>query len=57
MTEKYDVKFFEKMPLKVKKEVIDIGEVAWTEDEGRLWDYFNTYRKIAEDEEISLKKV
>jgi predicted nucleotidyltransferase len=56
VTEKYDVKIFELLPLKLKKAVMD-GKILWTSDEDRLWMIFWKYKKIWEDEILAKRKL
>ncbi len=57
VTSKYDVKIFEKMPLRLKREIIASGKVVWSRDSYLLSDYLHIFRKIARDQAISLKNI
>ncbi len=48
-TDKYDLKIFELLPLKLKFEVIRTGEVLYSKDYGQLQEYFYFFRKIWRD--------
>lgn len=57
LTEKYDIKIFETLPLKLKAEVIENHEIVWSKDEYELSYYFFKWKKIWEDQKISLRKL
>jgi len=57
ITEKYDVKIFELLPLKMKISVIKEGKVLHTKDKIELSYYFRFFRKIWEDEVIAKRKL
>ncbi len=56
VTEKYDVKIFELLPLKLKVSVMK-GKVLWTKDLGELQYYFWKYKRIWDDELLAKKKL
>ncbi|NOZ81898.1 MAG: nucleotidyltransferase domain-containing protein [Candidatus Micrarchaeota archaeon] len=57
LTEKYDIKIFELLPLKLKIEVINTGKVIFCKDENELSYYFWKFRKIWQDEILQKKKL
>ena len=57
LTSKYDVKIFENLPLKLKGEVLENNVEIWARDEFELSYYLYKYRKIWEDQKLSLKKL
>jgi hypothetical protein len=57
VTEKYDVKIFELLPLKMKISVIKEGKVLHAKDKIELSCYFRLFRKIWEDEVIAKRKL
>jgi hypothetical protein len=57
ITEKYDVKIFELLPLKMKISIIKEGKVLYAKDEIELSFYFRFFRKIWEDEVIAKRKL
>ncbi|MGQ4894388.1 MAG: nucleotidyltransferase domain-containing protein [Candidatus Njordarchaeia archaeon] len=48
---RYDIKFFEKLPLRLKIEIIKNHEVVFSRDLPELYEYFYFYRKIWKDQE------
>ncbi|MGB2726943.1 MAG: nucleotidyltransferase domain-containing protein [Halobacteriota archaeon] len=48
--ERYDVRVFELMPLYLKREVFEYGEVVYARDIYELYEYFYTFRKLWEDQ-------
>lgn len=57
LTEKYDIKIFELLPLKLKIEVINEGKLIFCKDEKELSYYFWKFKKIWEDEILQKKKL
>ena len=47
---RYDVRVFELMPLYLKAEVVEKGEVIYTKNIFKLYEYFYYFRKIWEDQ-------
>ena len=47
---RYDVRVFELMPLYLKAEVIERGEVIYTKNIFKLYEYFYYFRKIWDDQ-------
>lgn len=48
--EQYDVRLFELMPLYLRMEVVEYGEVVYSRDIYELYEYFYTFRKLWEDQ-------
>jgi len=48
--ERYDVRLFELMPLHLKMEVVENGEVLYSRDIYELYEYFYATRKLWEDQ-------
>ncbi len=57
VTEKYDVKIFELLPLKLKGTILENHRVIWSSDEDELSYYLHKWRSIWEDQKLSLKKL
>jgi len=57
ITEKYDVKIFELLPLKMKISVIKEGKILCAKNEIELSHYFRFFRKLWEDEVIAKRKL
>jgi hypothetical protein len=57
ITEKYDVKIFELLPLKMKISVIKGGKVLYAKNEIELSYYFRFFKKLWEDEVIAKRKL
>jgi hypothetical protein len=57
LTSKYDVKIFETLPLKLKGEILENNIEIWAKDEFKLSYYLHKYRKIWEDQKLSLRKL
>jgi predicted nucleotidyltransferase len=57
LTNKYDIKIFERLPLKIKGMILEHHIVVWTRDREDLSYYFYKFRKIWEDQKLSLKKL
>lgn len=47
---RYDVRVFELMPLYLKAEVVEKGEIIYTKNIFKLYEYFYYFRKIWEDQ-------
>ena len=47
---RYDVRVFELMPLYLKAEVVEKGEIVYTKNIFKLYEYFYYFRKIWEDQ-------
>lgn len=47
---RYDVRVFELMPLYLKAEVVEKGEMIYAKDIFKLYEYFYHFRKIWEDQ-------
>jgi len=47
---RYDVRVFELMPLYLKAEVMEKGEVVYTKNIFKLYEYFYYFRKIWDDQ-------
>jgi predicted nucleotidyltransferase len=47
---RYDVRVFELMPLYLKAEVVEKGEVIYTKNIFKLYEYFYYFRKIWDDQ-------
>ncbi len=47
---RYDVRVFELMPLYLKAEVVENGEVIYTKNIFKLYEYFYYFRKIWDDQ-------
>jgi predicted nucleotidyltransferase len=47
---RYDVRVFELMPIYLKMEVVEHGEVVYARDIYELYEYFYTFRKLWEDQ-------
>ncbi len=52
-SEKYDIKIFELLPLKIKFEVIDSGKTIYTKNMQELQEYFYFYRKLWQDQSVN----
>jgi len=48
--ERYDVRLFELMPLYLKMDVIEKGEVVYAKDTYELYEYFYSFRKLWDDQ-------
>ncbi|MEA2075146.1 MAG: nucleotidyltransferase domain-containing protein [Euryarchaeota archaeon] len=48
--ERYDVRVFELMPLYLRMEVVEHGEVVHAQDIYELYEYFYTFRKLWDDQ-------
>ena len=52
-SEKYDIKIFESLPLKIKFEVISEGKVLYAKNKQELQEYFYFFRKLWKDQSIN----
>ena len=50
VTEKYDIKIFETLPLYMKAEVLEDAVVVWADDEPELSYYFHRWRRLIDDQ-------
>jgi len=50
VTEKYDIKIFETLPLYMKAEVIENAVIIWADDELELSYYLYKWRRLIEDQ-------
>ncbi len=57
VTQRYDVKIFEMLPLHLKGEVLENGVIVASKDERELSYYLHKYRKMWQDHEIKMKKL
>lgn len=57
LTEKYDIKIFESLPLSLKGEILDNGVVVWARDQYELSYYLYKWKRIWQDQKISLNKL
>ncbi len=57
LTEKYDVKIFELLPLKLKGTILENHRVIWTRDEFDLSYYLHKWMGVWDDQRLSLKKL
>ena len=53
--EKYDIRFFEELPLYIKADIIENGVIIFTEDRPSLFEYFYHYIKLWEDQKYKLR--
>lgn len=57
LTEKYDVKIFELLPLKLKGGVLENHIVLWSKDEKELSYYLHKWGRVWQDQKMELKKL
>lgn len=57
LTERYDVKIFELLPLKIKGSILERHVLIWTSDEAELSDYLHKWRRVWEDQKMALRKL
>ena len=50
VTEKYDIKIFETLPLYMKAEVLENAVVVWVDDEPEMMYYLYRWRRLIEDQ-------
>lgn len=53
--DKYDIRFFQELPLYIKGEIIDNGRVIICSDEPALYEYFFYYRKLWREQQLRIK--
>ena len=53
--EKYDIRFFEELPLYIQGEIIENGIIILCPDEPTLFEYFFKFRKLWEDQKYKLR--
>ena len=53
--EKYNVRFFEELPLYIKAEIIEKGVIIFTEDKPSLFEYFYNFTKLWDDQKYKLQ--
>jgi len=49
-SKKYDIRVFQELPLYIKIQVIENGELLYSENELDLYEYFYIYRKLWNDQ-------
>lgn len=52
-SEKYDIKIFESLPLKIKFEIINSGKIIYVKNMQELQEYFYFYRKLWNDQSVN----
>lgn len=57
VTESYDVKIFETLPLYMKGEVLESAKIVWATDKSELSYYFYKWRRLLNDQELAYKKL
>jgi len=57
VTEKYDIKIFETLPLYMKAEVLENAVVVWADDEPELSYYFYGWRRLIDDQLLIRQKM
>jgi|GEM_PF-5844726 len=57
VTERYDVKIFELLPLGLKGRILEDHIVVWTRDKYELSYYLYKWKKIWLDQKLSLRKL
>lgn len=57
ITEKYDIKLFEILPLYMKGEIIENNIIVWAKNESELSYYLYPWRKLWNDQKIAYKKM
>jgi hypothetical protein len=50
VTEKYDIKIFETLPLYMKDEVLENAVVVWADDEPEMMYYLYRWRRLIKDQ-------
>lgn len=53
--EKYDIRFFEELPLHVQAEIIKDGHIIYCREKSSLHEYFFPFIKRWEDQQVKLK--
>lgn len=56
VTEKYDIKIFETLPLYMKAEVLENAVVVWADDEPEMSYYLYRWRRLIEDQLLIRQK-
>ncbi len=51
--EKYDIKIFESLSLKIKFEIIETGKIIYAKNVQELQEYFYFYRKLWQDQSVN----
>ena len=57
VTEKYDIKIFETLPLYMKAEVLENAVVVWVDDEPEMMYYLYRWRRLIEDNLLIRQKM
>jgi len=57
VTEKYDIKIFEMLPLYMKAEVLENAVVVWVDDEPEMMYYLYRWRRLIEDQLLIRQKM
>lgn len=57
VTEKYDIKIFEMLPLYMKAEVLENAVIVWTDDEPEMSYYLYRWRRLIEDQLLIRQKM
>jgi predicted nucleotidyltransferase len=57
VTQKYDVKIFETLPVYMKAEVLGSAVIIWTQDETELSYYFYKIRRLVDDQLFARQKI
>ncbi len=57
VTETYDIKIFETLPLYMKAEVLENAVVVWADDEPELSYYFYRWRRLIDDQLLIKQKM
>ena len=57
LTNRYDVKIFEDLPLKVQGAILEKHAVVWAKNDAELSYYLYKFRRIWNDQKLSLKKL
>ncbi|ODS42884.1 MAG: hypothetical protein MSIBF_06360 [Candidatus Altiarchaeales archaeon IMC4] len=57
LPQKYDVKIFELLPIKLKGGVIDCHKVLWARSKPELSYYLYKWRRMWDDQKLELKKL
>lgn len=54
-SKKYDVRFFEELPLYIQINIIENNQIIYTKDVYELYEYFYYFRKLWEDQAMRQK--
>ncbi len=57
LLERYDIKVFELLPLKIKGSILEKHILIWTRDEAELSYYLHKWRRVWEDQKMALRKL